>query len=209
MNNTYWTQQQGDENHLPANNGANGVPKPGGLLRNYKSMPPMPQPQGWPSHPEPQGSLRSSPVSPLAQSQPLAQPPQLPQLSQPAPFPQGQPDWPPQQGGRSPSLFSNAMDTMRRWSGKVVAASKDNVDQNPLVLYRPAAPERIKRKPWRRSHAVRVSMQMRRRRERWVHARPNAKKVLTITLSVFATLLVVLLSSGFAWAFDTPTKHFG
>ncbi len=31
MNNTYWTQQQGDENHLPANNGANGVPKSGGL----------------------------------------------------------------------------------------------------------------------------------------------------------------------------------
>src|SRR6266568_5080053 len=208
MNNTYWTQQQGDENHLPANNGANGVPKSGGLLRNYKSMPPMPQPQGWPSHPEPQGSLRSSPVSPLPQSQPLAQPPHLPQLSQPAPFPQGQPDWPPQQGGRSPSLFSNAMDTMRRWSGKVVAASKDNVDQNPLILYRPAAPEPIKRKPWRRSHAVRVSMQMRRRRERWVHARPNTKKVFTITLSVFAILLVVLLSSGFAWAFAYYQSEF-
>src|SRR6266581_2041109 len=160
MNNTYCTQQQGDENHLPANNGANGVPKSGGLLRNYKSMPPMPQPQGWPSHPEPQGSLRSSPVSPLPQSQPLAQPPQLPQLSQPAPFPQGQPDWPPQQGGRSPSLFSNAMDTMRR------------------------------------------------RRERWVHARPNTKKVLTIALSVFAILLVVLLSSGFAWAFAYYQSEF-
>ncbi len=208
MNNTYWTQQQGDENHLPANNGANGVPKSGGLLRNYKSMPPMPQPQGWPSHPEPQGSLRSSPVSPLPQSQPLAQPPHLPQLSQPAPFPQGQPDWPPQQGGRSPSLFSNAMDTMRRWSGKVVAARTGNVDQDPLVLYRPGAPEPIKRKPWRRSHAVRVSMQMRRRRERWVHARPNTKKVLTIALSVFAILLVVLLSSGFAWAFAYYQSEF-
>src|SRR6202165_3876624 len=198
MNNTYWTQQQGDANHLPANNGANGAPKSGGLLSNYKSSPPMPQPQGWPSQPEPQGSLRSSSLSPMPQSQSLAQPPQLPQS---APFPQGQSDWPPQQGGRSPSLFSNAMDTMRRWSGKVVAARTGNADQNPLVLYRPAAPEPIKRKPWRRSHAVRVSMQMRRRRERWVHVRPNTKKVFSITLSVFAILLVVFLSSGFAWAY--------
>src|SRR5438045_8980914 len=90
---------------------------------------------------------------------------------------------------------------MRRWSGKVVAASKDDVDQNPLVLYRPAAPEPIKRKPWRRSHAVRISMQMRRRRERWVHACPDTKKCLTITLCGFAILIVALFSSGFAWAF--------
>src|SRR5579864_3896440 len=140
MNNIYWNQQQGESNRLPANNGVNGAPKSGGLLRNYNPSPQMPQSQGWPS-PGPQVPPRSSPLSPM---------PQPPQLSQPAQFSQGPSDWPPQQGGRSPSVFSNAMHTMRRWSGKVVAARTGNVDQNPLILYRPAAPEPIKRKPWRR-----------------------------------------------------------
>src|SRR5712692_6859089 len=145
MHNTYWNQQQGNGNQLPTNNGANG----GGLLRNYNPPPQMSQPQGWSSQlspqPSPQASQRHSPMSPMP---PTQFSPQLPPPQQPAQFPQGQSAWPPQQGGgRSPSLFSNAMNTMRQWSCKVVAARTGNVDQNPLVLYRPTAPEPIKRKP--------------------------------------------------------------
>jgi membrane peptidoglycan carboxypeptidase len=44
-------------------------------------------------------------------------------------------------------------------------------------------------------------MQMRHRRARWEQSRPNGKKILTIGLSIFAILLVALISSGVASAY--------
>ena len=93
------------------------------------------------------------------------------------------------------------MNTMRRWSGKIAAARADYAAPEPLVLYHPRAAEPVQHKPWKRSRAVRLSMQMRRRRTRWQHTRPGTKKILSITGIVFAALLVVLLSSGFATAY--------
>src|SRR5581483_7048483 len=62
--------------------------------------------------------------------------------------------------------------------------------------------EPVKRRArWKRSHALRVSMQMRRRRERWHRSRPDKKKILTITFSIFAALVVILLASGFGAAY--------
>jgi membrane peptidoglycan carboxypeptidase len=101
---------------------------------------------------------------------------------------------------------------IRTWSGKFVAARPHNtVDPNPLVLYRPGLPQQppsparplpsARHTAWKRSHALRVSMQMRRRRARWQRSRPTGKKFLTISLTVFAALLVVLISSGAASAY--------
>lgn len=93
---------------------------------------------------------------------------------------------------------------VRRWSGKMAAARGGYAEPDPLVLRRPPAtptPQSKRRIPWKRSHAVRVAMQMRHRRARWHHSRPNKKKILTISFSVFAALIVILLASGFGAAY--------
>ncbi len=106
------------------------------------------------------------------------------------------------QGGRPPSAFSNAVQTVRSWSGKFAAARTGNaVDPNPLVIYRPRAQEPFRRKPWKRSRALRISQQMRRRRVRWQHSGPGSKRIWSVSLSIFAALLIVLLSSGVASAY--------
>ena len=119
--------------------------------------------------------------------------------------PQGAPPYvpsPQQQAGPAPSFFANAMQTMRRWSGKMAATRGGVVDENPLVLYRPSAPPLPARsKPWKRSRSVRIAMQMRHRRERWKQARPNSKKIWTTVLTTFLLLLVIALSSGTAAAY--------
>lgn len=97
------------------------------------------------------------------------------------------------------------MNMVRRWSGKMAAARGGYAappDPNPLVLRRPPLTPQVRRRvPWKRSHAVRVAMQMRHRRARWHHTRPNTKKIFTISFSIFAALIVVLLASGFGAAY--------
>ncbi len=106
------------------------------------------------------------------------------------------------QGGPAPSFFAGAMQTMRRWSGKMAAARGGSVDQGPLVLYRPSAPPLPARsEPWKRSRSTRIALQMRHRRERWEKARPNSKKIWSIALTIFLLLLVIAISSGAASAY--------
>ncbi len=126
-----------------------------------------------------------------------------PQQYSPSPMlpPQGQPPYspmPPQQGGprEQQSWVANTMQMVRRWSGRMSAVS-GNVEQQPLVLYRPSNPLLpAKSKPWKRSRAVRISMQMRHRRARWQQNRPKQKKIWIGVLIAFCFLLVVLASSG-------------
>jgi membrane peptidoglycan carboxypeptidase len=83
----------------------------------------------------------------------------------------------------------------------MAAVRSGNVDQDPLVLYHPTTPPQAlppRSKPWRRSHSVRVAMQMRHRRERWKEARPRGQKIWTIALSIFALFVVIAVSSGAA-----------
>jgi len=212
MSSNYWNQQQGDapnpRQYSPAMNGnGNGASRSASLLSNYNGHngpQTMPAPQGWPT---PQGPSSISPIPPSSSQflppQSQQQFPQFPQGPQQGPqgpqFPQ---NWPAQQGGRPASVFASAMNTMRRWSGKMAATRGGYVDPNPFVLHRPPAAEPInKRVPWKRSHALRVSMQMRHRRARWQRTHPDKKKVLTITFCVFAAFLVVLLASGFGAAY--------
>ncbi len=206
MSSNYWNQQQGDapnpQQHVPTMNGnGNGVPQSGRLLSNYtahnaQQTAPAPQ-EPSPVSPIPPSSARF--LSPQSQQQfpQFPQGQQTPHVSQ---YPQ---NWPAAPQGRHPaSVFANAMNTVRRWSGKMAAARGGYVDPNPFVMHRSQNPERVnKRAPWKRSHALRVSMQMRHRRARWQSTRPHMKKIVTITFSIFAALLVVVLASGIGAAY--------
>src|SRR5258708_29066575 len=148
----------------------NGPPPSGGLLRRYSEQ--LPQ--------------RPTQYAPPAG--------QAPPNSPPVPPPQQQ-TWQASQGSQAPSFFANTMQTVRRWSGKMVAARGGSVDQRPLVLYRPSAPPLPARsEPWKRSRSTRIALQMRHRRERWEKARPNSKKIWSIALTIFLLLLVIAIS---------------
>src|SRR6266704_5315393 len=180
MSNNYWNQQP--EN----NNGSynNGTHRSGSLVRNYSDQTVQAPPQ----------------YSPLMGQTPQAAPPSQYSPIPPVNTPQQQ-EWPAPQAWPTPSFFGNAMQTVRRWTGKMAAARGVNVDQDPLILYRPTTLPPVlapRSKPWKRSHSVRVAMQMRHRRERWNQGRPTGQRIAIISVTIFALLLVIVLSSGAA-----------
>src|SRR4249919_359065 len=148
MSNNYWSQQP--ENNNDSHN--NGSPRSGSMIRHYSDQTVQAPPQ----------------YSPLTGQAPQGVPPAQYSPIPPVNTPQQQ-AWPAPQAYPTPSFFGNAMQTVRRWTGKMAAAREGTVDQDPLVLYRPTTPppvQALRPKPWKRSHSVRVAMQMRRRRER-------------------------------------------
>ncbi|MDQ2716849.1 MAG: transglycosylase domain-containing protein, partial [Chloroflexota bacterium] len=210
MSNNFWDQPPYNGNQPPYNgnqppyngnqppyNGnqspdQNAVPRSGNLLREYRHQQdaqqrsPAPGP-AW--QPPPQSGPPRSPMPP-AQSQPSQRQGGL--LSRGIPPNQG---W-----------IANTMQTVRRWSGRT-AAVHPQAAQQPMVLQRPQAQTRApetafpKRKPWKRSRAVRTSRLMKRRRGRWGRQGFSKRKVvLGVTISLFL-LIVVLLSSGGASAY--------
>src|SRR5205085_8753169 len=159
-----WNQQNG---YRPVeNNGANQM---GNLLQDRSQQQQMRQQFAQSQRPpfEQSPSYSTTPQQP-PQYSPL--PPVHSGYSEYSPLSQNQPpqrqEWPAAQSWPSPSLFGNAMQLMRRWSGKI-AVAPEPVSQEPLVLYRPKnvgaslADARSRRSPrWKRSRAVRISMQM-------------------------------------------------
>src|SRR5215467_5953047 len=119
MSNTYWTKQpenmNGNHNH--------GSPRSGSQKRNYSDQAVQAPPE----------------YSPLMGREPQGVPPSQYSPAPPVQTPQQQ-KWPEPQTWPTPGLFGNAMQTVRRWSGKMAAARGGNVDQNPLDLYHPMAP---------------------------------------------------------------------
>src|SRR6266852_171256 len=183
MNNTIWNQQP-PENNRPAGN--NGNPRAGRSLREYAQQQQIPQ-QYPPAMPRPQGPAQFSPM-----------PPPQPSQRQGGPLP-GQRGW-----------VANTMQTVRRWSGHM-AAVPGKVDQQPLVLYRPGqriAPVKQKVKPWKRSRTMRISMQMRLRRERWQRNQLNPTNLAKNIAIALALVLVILSSSGVASAYAYYQSEF-
>jgi membrane peptidoglycan carboxypeptidase len=174
MSNNYWNQQPEYNN----GNHKNGSPRSGSLIRNYSDKTVQAPPQYSPRMSQtPQGAPPSqySPIYPVNTPQPQ----QLP----------------------TPSFVGNAMQTVRRWTGKMAAIHGRNVNQDPLVLYHPTTPPAVqapRSKPWKRSHSVRVAMQMRHRRERWNQGHPSAQRIAIVIMTIFLLLLVIALSSGAA-----------
>src|SRR6266480_1168188 len=131
-------------------------------------------------------------------NQTMQAPPQYSPLTGQTPQQQ---NWPGPQTWPTPTVVGNAMQTVRRWTGKMAAARVSHVDQDPLVLYHPTTPPPVlapKSKPWKRSHSVRVAMHMRHRRERWNQGRLTGQRIAIVTMTIFALLLVSILSSGAA-----------
>ena len=184
MNNTTWNQQP-PENNRPAGN--NGSSPAGRSLHQYGQQQQQKPQQYFPPMPPPQGP-------PPYSTMPQMRPPQ-------------------QQGGPPPAQrrwVANTMQTVRRLSGHM-AAVPSRVNQPPLALYRPGhpiTPLKQKAKPWKRSRTMRISMQMRRRRERWQHNQlnpPNLAKNIALAL---ALVLVILCSSGAASAYGYYQSEF-
>ena len=179
MHNNYWNQQPKNNN----GNHHNESPRSGNLIRNYSDQTVQAPPQ----------------YSPLINQIPQAAPPSQYSPIPPVNTPQQQ--WPEPQALPTSSFFGNAMKTVQRWSGKMAATRGSNVGQDPLVRYHPTMPPPVqppKSKPWRRSHSVRVAMQMRHRRERWNQGRPTTRRIAIVIMTIFILLLVIILSSGAA-----------
>jgi membrane peptidoglycan carboxypeptidase len=180
MSNSYWNQQP--ENHNGNQN--NGSARPGSLIRNYSDQTVLEPPQYSPLMDQASQGVPPSQYSPV------------PQVNTPR-----QQEWPEPQAWPTDSFFGNAMQTVRRWSGKMAAARGGSVDQDPMVLYHPTTPPPVevpRSKPWRRSHSVRIAMQMRHRRERWNQMHPTGERIAFLSVLIFALLLVIVISSGAA-----------
>src|SRR6266568_4078718 len=180
MSNNYWNQQP--ENNKGSHN--NGSPRSGSLIRNYSDQTVQAPPQ----------------YSPLMGQIPQGAPPSQYSPVPPVNTPQQQ-EWPSPQAWPTPTFFGNAMQTVRRWTGKMTVARGGDVDQDPLVLYRPTTPPPVlapRSKPWKRSHSVRVALMMRQRRERLKQSRPTGERIAIFSVTIFSLLLVIVLSSGAA-----------
>ncbi len=168
MNENPWKQQYNGNGHQPAEN--NGTRHAGGMLHEYQQPPSR--------NGDPRGRQEAPPSQPQG---PPSYSPLPPQQWNPA-----------QQQG----WVANTMQVVRRWSGRM-AALPNPVDQQPLVRYRPGTSQPLeKTKPWKRSRTVRISMQMRRRRERWQHNHPSQTKIWAGVMIAFCFLIVALASSG-------------
>jgi membrane peptidoglycan carboxypeptidase len=189
MNNNPWNGQQQNGHQSPER-------RPGSLLRDYRQQ-----------HPSQSGVQQMSPTnqSPLPpQYSPL--PPTPAQYSPGQPAQQQLPaQWPSPHGGQPPRLpagpqgwMANTVQRVRQWSGRMRAVPQ--VDQNPLILYRPTTPAPLpKSQPWQRSRSTRIAMMMRHRRKRWRDKRPKTGKIWSIITIV--TLLVIAISASATTAY--------
>src|SRR5947209_2807754 len=134
MSNNYWNQQPNSNN--PSQD--NPPPRSGSLLRDYRQQQradiqqESPVQQYSPGSIPPQGPPSYLPVSPMPPTPTTSRQGQQPQQNE-WPAPQSWPSSPQRQQG----WVSNTVQMVRRWSGAHIPAVPP-VDQNPLVLYRPA-----------------------------------------------------------------------
>ena len=172
--------------------------------------------------PVPQQSPVSPPLmqnqySPIAPSTPPISPrPLAPQSQQGQ---QGQVPQSPQQYQQGNNLqrpqqwTNNALQAVRHWSGKMAAtynARTYGQPQPPMVLRQtPPAPAatptplvQAKSKRWKRSHAVRVSLQMRHRRARMQGGQIGVGKIASSILIAIMLLLVIGTSAASAYAYS-------
>ncbi|BCL82891.1 transglycosylase domain-containing protein [Ktedonobacteria bacterium brp13] len=186
-----------------------------GIPQRPQSYPPSQRPQGPQGYPPPQGPQGNY------------QPPRGGQGPQGYPPQQGQQGYPPQQRVQGPQAghpfaqpWSNAMDTMRSWSGKMAAAVGYQPQRQPqppapqMVRYRSPVPPNPPyrggpggpggggpggpnsgypgpgRDRWRRSLALRLSRQKRLRRK--------SKGFGRVAASIVISLVVLILIVGFA-----------
>lgn len=195
MNNNHWNAPQ-QNGHQPQGQ------RPGSLLRNYRQQQQQPSQSGV----QQMSPTNQSPLPPQGPPQYSPLPPTPAQWSPDQPAQRQLPaQWPSPHGGQPPhppagsqGWMANTMQRVRQWSGRMRALPQ--VDQDPLVLYRPTAPAPLpKSQPWQRSRSTRITMLMRHRRKRWREKRPKAGKIWSIVTIV--TLLVIAISASASTAY--------
>lgn len=197
MSNNYWQSQ--NNQHGPTESGM--PPRKSGLLSNYgnQSQPAAPSSSSPVPNPATQGPPPSSPLPPPG--------PQNGPMSLPGQPPAQQPrQW------NGPAFMARPMQMVQRISSKMTALRRPapNVDPNPLVRYHgpqlPSVPSiqpvPTRPKPWRRSRTQRLAHLRRRRRERFVRSGPGSNRLRVTILSSIAALVLILLSSTVAYAYN-------
>lgn len=185
-------------NWRPENSQGNEAPRSGNLLREYNQK--QSQQNSPPPRSQEQQALYQNQYSPIQNN------------GQPQQQVRGQyvPQTPSGPQGQSQQWATNAMRMVRSWSGKVVAqhAQRYGQPEPPMVLrHTPQTPfpttstqQRTRR--WKRSRTIRIAMQMRHRRDRWLVQGPNGGRIgIGILIAVLA-LLIIITSSSSAYAYS-------
>lgn len=176
MSNNFWNQPPQNGNNPSENH---NYSQPGRVLHNY-----LQQQQGFHQH---------SPTSTRTTQGPPEYSP-LPPTPEQQWWPSPQ-NWP---SAKEQEWVSNPAQKTRHEPRRISVATPIK----PLILHRPGtAPLPPKSKPWKRSRTMRVATYMKHRRTRWQKARPKTGKIWASLLISFSLLIVIILSSGTAYAF--------
>lgn len=192
MSNDFWNYQQNGNDSSQKNTSL----RTGSLLRDYRQQQQQQNPQQHSPTLMPQ-TPTPPPYSPMPPAPRQEQAPQQPGWPSPQSWPSST-----NKKEQGHGWLSNTVDMVRRWSAGRIAAAPP-VDQNPLVLYRPSSPPPpVKSKPWKRSRAIRIAIQMRHRRERWKQSRPKVMAIVSGILIALLLLLVTAASSATGYAYQ-------
>ncbi len=112
-------------------------------------------------------------------------------------------------------VVASTLNMMRSWSGKVAALAGYRAEppapymeryhtpqMPPAMKGTPTLPAATRRHRWKRSRTLRIAMQMRQRRQRWMQTRPAAKNIWTSLPIAVLLLLIVTIGSGSAYAYS-------
>jgi membrane peptidoglycan carboxypeptidase len=180
-------------NWRPVNNsgqGSEAPPRSGNLLRDYNQS----QQHQPPMRVQEQRPVYQNQYSPVQNNNQVRE--------------QYVPQTPPSFQAQPQQWAANAMQMMRRWSGKMAAQHAQHYGQPepPMVLRHPpqtplpVTAQRAQR--WKRSRTIRIAMQMRHRRDRWHLHGPNGGRIgIGILIAVLA-LVIIITSSTSAYAYS-------
>src|SRR5260370_4560615 len=200
-------QQESANNHRSANNPRGGT---GGLLSSYGRLPAQQLPQSPPAQQVNQQAPGLGPARPVVPTRSglLSQQGELQNQQRLQMANGGQ--YPPV--NRSGGLLENTFQAIRGWSGKFSAISNKmaamaGYSMQPPAPYMershppaivPETPVQQQSEQWKRSRALRITMLMRKRRERW---KPQAGRIWYGILITLALLLVTITGSGTAYGY--------
>jgi membrane peptidoglycan carboxypeptidase len=177
-----WNSQQPDRHQAIEQN---APPRSGSLLREYRQQQARQSPQSPPEY------------SPIGSPQPPAQS-YNPYSPMPGTMPSQQNGSPYGRGG----MWANSVQKVKELSGKVVAMHRAGYEPPPPPMERYHPPRTSQplpqaKKPWRRSHTLRIK-----RQRRLYHPTVSTgRRFGTILLITLTCLVLVLISSGGAYAY--------
>jgi membrane peptidoglycan carboxypeptidase len=105
--------------------------------------------------------------------------------------------------------FAGQVERVRSWSGKMASVYSNRYEPAPppMTLYRPSAPlpaeAQPEKRPWKRSHALRLTMQRRhRRRTSKLHSGITPMRIWSGIAIAILLVMIIMASSSSAYAFS-------